>query len=278
MTYKYILALVLLALTACDAIKIICPPAKVEPWRGGWYVRYSDPRAQSGEHLGMMLRDLGQFRDKDISQEWLTGLSERLYGMPDNSVILRFYYDGGGGNDASFDQVIRHIEQLKPLIQGYAHKIYVLQSGFIGAWGEWHTSQSGLLEGDKAERIFDALASAHDGWLQVRTAKLRQRLLPHWKSPLSERTGVHNDCLGRSRTDSGSWPRPVDHWKAAPSLFRGGETCAVSEWSTCEALLPVLKKRRYRYLNLNYHQQVIQGFRDGGCFEEITAGLEGGWK
>ena len=62
--------------------------------------------------------------------------------------ILRFQYNDGPypipDPDASKATILNHLIQLKPVFQENADVIAVLQAGFIGAWGEWHTSTNGL--------------------------------------------------------------------------------------------------------------------------------------
>ena len=55
-------------------------------------------------------------------------------------VIVRFYYDNGegydngmGANDAPKDWMIRHIEQLAPIVKKNEDVLFVYQAGFIGA-------------------------------------------------------------------------------------------------------------------------------------------------
>ena len=40
--------------------------------------------------------------------------------------------------------MIRHIEQLKLTLTKNADVIAWMEAGFIGAWGEWHTSTHGI--------------------------------------------------------------------------------------------------------------------------------------
>lgn len=58
-------------------------------------------------------------------------------------MILRFAYNWEGLNTSAGESekwILRHIEQLTPIFQEYIGQIASLQIGFIGAWGEWHTS------------------------------------------------------------------------------------------------------------------------------------------
>lgn len=57
--------------------------------------------------------------------------------------ILRFAYNHAGldtSGGESKQWILRHIDQLTPLLNEYIGQIAALQVGFIGAWGEWHTS------------------------------------------------------------------------------------------------------------------------------------------
>lgn len=56
-------------------------------------------------------------------------------------VILRFAYDVDyGSTTAAFSDVFRHLDQLEPFIKKNIGLIAIWQIGFIGAWGEGHSS------------------------------------------------------------------------------------------------------------------------------------------
>ena len=80
----------------------------------------------------------------DISDDYLQTIRTRFQSLRDGGMkcILRFCYSNGFAEsdkpwDATPEQVLRHIAQVKPLIQEYADVIMVVQAGFIGSWGEW---------------------------------------------------------------------------------------------------------------------------------------------
>lgn len=57
--------------------------------------------------------------------------------------ILRFAYNHAGLGTTGGETerwILRHIDQLTPLLVEYIGQIATVQVGFIGAWGEWHTS------------------------------------------------------------------------------------------------------------------------------------------
>eukprot|EP00759_Apiculatamorpha_spiralis_P039090 PhF_6_TR37933/c0_g1_i2/m.56709 len=60
--------------------------------------------------------------------------------------LLRFAYDlqmPGEGN-YTFEMIYSHITQLSPIVLRNADVIYALQAGFVGSWGEWHSSKNNL--------------------------------------------------------------------------------------------------------------------------------------
>jgi len=60
--------------------------------------------------------------------------------------LWRFAYDRSmpGENNYSAATILSHIEQLSAPFQVNSDALYVLQAGFIGSWGEWHSSQQDL--------------------------------------------------------------------------------------------------------------------------------------
>jgi hypothetical protein len=40
--------------------------------------------------------------------------------------------------------ILGHIDQLADTVHTNADALYVLQAGFLGSWGEWHSSKAGL--------------------------------------------------------------------------------------------------------------------------------------
>src|SRR5699024_7204160 len=118
--------------------------------------------------------------------------------------------------DASEARVLAHIAQLEPLLRAHEDVIALVQAGFIGAWGEWHTSTHGLDDDPDARRaILEALLDA------LPTSRSTQLRCPAYKEvlfgdPLTEaearsgsheaRVGHHNDCFVSSESDVGTYP------------------------------------------------------------------------
>ncbi len=132
-------------------------------------------------------------------------------------MIVRFAYtDNIEGEDASLAVVLRHIDQLSPLLKANEDIIPFIQAGFIGAWGEWHSSSNNLttLENQRAV-IFKLLAALPESiMVQVRTPAVKQRIFQSDSSTIdnivqqsvrSNRVEHHNDCFLSNSTDYGTY-------------------------------------------------------------------------
>ncbi|MBR4956542.1 MAG: DUF4874 domain-containing protein, partial [Lentisphaeria bacterium] len=123
------------------------------------------------------------------------------------------------------DDIRQHLKDLTPLIRKNADIIYVWQAGFIGAWGEWHSSRR-YLETDaefKAELLATMLEVLPDNrMIMVRVPRYKREALELLDgvdaSVLTEETafsgtpaariGHFNDGLLASDTCGGTFPDP----------------------------------------------------------------------
>jgi len=160
-------------------------------------------------------------------------------------LIVRFaYIDGprpGCGDDpcppygdVSKTRILSHINQLKPYLQAHSDVLSVVQSGFIGVWGEQYYTDhfgdaSGLGQGkltnanwaDREEvlaAVLDAVPTSR--MVQVRYPQLKQRYIygsnalvtadavstiqAHKGTDIA-RIGFHNDCFLSSDDDYGTY-------------------------------------------------------------------------
>lgn len=60
--------------------------------------------------------------------------------------LWRFAYDrdSPGREDYDANTILGHINQLAEVMHTNADALYVLQAGFLGSWGEWHSSLKNL--------------------------------------------------------------------------------------------------------------------------------------
>lgn len=197
-------------------------------------------------YKGYLLTD---FREKPISKEFLNLLqadfdATRKAGL---KMILRFSYidkshkgDCPDGNicppygDATKEIVLKHIEQLKPLLQKNGDVIAVVQQGFIGIWGENHYTDyfgdasknavgfipdnSWLDRNQMLKALLDA--TPKNRMVQTRTPQFKQRFIDGAHALVSTpatkennsfnqsdgaRIAFHNDCFLASEDDYGTF-------------------------------------------------------------------------
>lgn len=219
-------------------------------------------------------------------------------------VIPRFVYNYPASEteyrdvtDASLSRVLAHIAQLKPVLQENTDVIAYLQAGFIGAWGEWHTSSSGLASSTNRTAIRDALLDAmpKDQFVQFRYPP---HLMAWFASAPGEssalngsaasRSGVHNDCFLASATDVGTYSDNAStrteqrNYTMALSKVSpfGGETCDPADEdgaqprTSCAAILGEGKQFSLTYLNSEYYTEAFHSrWKKDGCYAEVQRSM-----
>lgn len=246
---------------------------------------------------------LDEFKDSDIAPWYLQKMEAdfdaiRKAGM---KAIIRFSYTEKSSppyGDAPIDIVLRHIEQVKPVLLANSDVILVVQAGFIGAWGEWYytdyyaTSPGHITEEQWGWRrtIVDSLLGviSPDRMVQLRTPGYKRHVLQQDDFiPVTEaeaftntdiaRIGHHNDCFVAGNNDYGTYqdtavekPYLADDTKYT---MMGGETCNVCEYSHCENTLLELSRFHWTFLNIDYHTGVIGDWIEEGCFPDIQTKL-----
>ena len=239
---------------------------------------------------------LDAYREQDLPQPLLDALDKALNAVRAGGikVILRFSYNFGpypnSEPDASKAQMLRHIAQLAPALQKHADVIAWMEAGFVGAWGEWHTSTHGIDKSlsDKRE-IVSALLQALPPTRQIQL-RYPTDLIRMFPEPLSEQTafsaseqariGHHNDCFLASDTDQGTYEREGSNTRESDQKYLaqstrftvvGGETCGENPPRTdCEATLKEMALLHFTEINLSYHPQVVRTWRKQKCFDEIV--------
>lgn len=195
--------------------------------------------------------ELDIFKDKPLSEDFLTNLQKdfdavRTAGL---KIILRFAYTNSPVpgdckdeygicppyGDAPVHIVLRHIKQLKPLLQKNGDIIAVLQQGFVGIWGENYFTDYFGCPTDIGEGVINdsgwinrntflkALLDAmpKNRMVQVRTPQIKQRYvgginITSKASPVLTskeaysgkdiaRIAFHNDCFLASADDYGTF-------------------------------------------------------------------------
>lgn len=243
------------------------------------------------QNVSMILRVfyLDQFKDKSISAAELNLIDNDLHKIRDAGLkaILRFAYtDDINGTDAPLDIVLQHIDQLKPVLEQNADVIAFMQAGFIGAWGEWHSSSNGLATTENRQKVLQKLIEAVPAsiMIQVRTPGYKQDIF-NTSEPVNAaqaysaggvgRIGHHNDCFLSGGDNYGTYGNieADKEYISNEALYvpTGGETCPPTGGfdPTCDESRNEMKLLKWTYLNLDWYPATIAAWKTSGCFDEF---------
>lgn len=257
-----------------------------------------------GRTLAYLGYFLPEFMESDISEEYLALVRTNMQTLRDcgSKCIIRFayktdMYETGHPWDASLEWVLRHIEQVKPILQEYSDVIMVYQAGYVGVWGEWYYTDHFESQPKTPEehvlrkQVTDAMLAAlpKDRQIALRTPMFTKNMYTNGNTYADtitvqtahngsdrSRLSCFNDCFGADKTDQGTFGGNESRmmWmKDSRYVFMGGETCALSEYCKCERTLQDMKDYHWTYLNNGYNQSVLGRWRKTGCMDEIERRL-----
>lgn len=247
-----------------------------------------------GTRLAYARIDLAAYRGKPLPPTYLEALARGFAAARASGVrlIVRATYNYPRGEtgyqdaqDAPLAITLGHIAQMKPLFAANADVIAFVQAGFIGAWGEWHTSSNALTTPENRARIRDALLEAVPAGRFVQF-RYPPDLIAWTPSPLPEdlRTGFHNDCFLASQTDVGTFPEDVglrSRMRAQIAAVTavapfGGETCNPADdpgalpRTSCADILREGAAFHLTYLNADYYRGLFHDrWEQEGCMGEV---------
>jgi hypothetical protein len=248
-----------------------------------------------GQNVSLILRVFyfDKFKNQALSPAELLLIQTDIdkIGEAGLKVILRFAYtDDIAGTDAPLSVIEQHLDQLKPLFESNKDIIAFVQAGFIGAWGEWHSSSNGLATIENQRKILNKLLSVLpvEIMVQVRTPGMKQQIfnttLPVTKdvaysSENRSRVGHHNDCFLSGGTDYGTYDNIAveKQYISMEALYvpTGGETCPPTGGYSpdCPEGQKEMKLLKWTYLNLDWYQPTINAWKASGCFDEFQRNL-----
>lgn len=264
---------------------------------------YRDPR----DGVGVTLSD---YQGKPLDANALSVLQSTFDAARNKGLklVIRFVYNPGPGSttnplqanpDVPLNVALGHISQIKPILQSNADVIYSMEIGFIGHWGEWHSSK---YMGNDAAR--SAILSASLDALPVsRSVMLRY---PRYKEayyggPASafdgsviSRIGTYDDAFLKSDDDDGTFKsntagvkisnycdgqNEIDCWRgfiSQDTLFTpfGGEASLDNAPRTgCVNALAQLSNLHASFLNNRFNTNVLNRWTNEGCMPEIRRSL-----
>jgi len=240
--------------------------------------------------------DLSGYKNRPLPDGFLRKLSRGFAAARNEGVklIVRPVYNYPRGEtdyqtaqDAPLEIVLKHIEQLSALMRENADVIAFIQAGYIGAWGEWHTSSNDLTSPAKRRRIMDAIigSAPPERSVQFRYPPyIEEWIASRGAASDSAGIGFHNDCFLASDTDVGTYSedaqkreeqRDAMAWLSARGPF-GGETCNPladpdpSPRSECADILREGARFGLTYLNAGYYRPLFYDrWEAGGCLDDV---------
>ena len=239
------------------------------------------------------------FRSGPISKSYLDHIQADMDNVRKNGVKvgLHFAYtfnEPPPHNDAPLGTILSHIDQLAPLLQKNADVIAYMDAGFIGRWGEWHASSNGLANtADMRTVLFKELAVLPKSRaVLVRYLQKKKEIFNNTQALTSAegfnqsdraRTGHINNCFVAADDDWGTyWPidgaslnAQKDYLNAENRFVpQAGETCNLNPpRSDCPSSVADLARMRWSALNEDYHEGVLQRWKDQGCYNDIRKKL-----
>lgn len=252
---------------------------------------------------------LDEYKTGDISPIFLASLSNDFALMRSSGikVALRFAYTDNSSVDAPINIVLRHIQQLTPLLQQNSDVILALQTGFIGEWGEgYYTDYYGTPPFDSTQWSWRSQIVAAEMEALPKNRMIQVRYVSYiyalandttpiqpseaYSGTLKARLGNHNDCFLADATDEGtysnealssnlSYNNEVTYNRSYLSrdskyMITGGETCQVdSPYTSCPNALSDMALMHWTYLNYDYFPGVYTGWTQQGCMNEIMMNM-----
>ncbi|MBF2064055.1 MAG: DUF4832 domain-containing protein [Calothrix sp. C42_A2020_038] len=250
---------------------------------------------------------LDPFREQPISEDFLQKLRDGLTRVREAGIkiIPRISYNFPipGENykqpDAPLPVILNHIQQLKPIFQEYQDVIAALPAGFIGAWGEWHSSTNGLQNFDSKQKVLTALLNALPStrMVQLRYPSDIKYIYPE---PLNSdeaftgidkaRIGHENLCFLASEDDAGTYSTQDNNGNKiyspdikndlqgyleaiSPYVVVGGETCqVVSQYARTDGKTALAEMERFNwsYINVDFYAPVIDRWKQEGVYNIIA--------
>lgn len=277
---------------------------------------YRDPRDGKGVTVSnyqfIPLESVGSGKGLDTVKK--TFDDARAKGL---KLVIRFLYLGYGGigsttdfanaePDAPLDVALRHIDQLGPVIQQNKDVIAAVQAGFVGYWGEWHSSKY-LSPVANRKAIVDKLLTVvpPDRTIQVRYPKYVQSF---YGGPIPDsqafnqsnlsRVALHDDAAFKDSTHDGTFTSNAmgmkissycdssanqtlcwqDYYSQTSKYTpAGGEagthSSSASPEADCSQAVPMMSKLHFSFLHNGYSMVTLNHWVSQGCMPEIRQRL-----
>lgn len=252
----------------------------------------------ASESLELIEINLQNYANGDISEKGLENIDELFQALQKQGkhYIVRFLYDWNGKSydtePQSIDTILKHMQQLKPILHTYKDEIYTLQGLFVGDCGEMHGSR--YTDTDSMKKLFTQFVSVKDEttFMAVRTPQQWRNLgdTDAWESGKTiSSLGLFNDGMLGSVYDYGTYGDQtkteggiLERWTREEELQfqnalcknvpNGGEVIVDNKYNDFDNALADLKTMHVTYLNRDYDANVLNKWADttvstGDCYD-----------
>ena len=214
--------------------------------------------------------------DKEFSTAQLSSLNSMLDIIRKNNlnVIIRFSYDTDGEKGTepkSFETIKKHVKQLSSFFEKNKDIISTVEAGFIGPWGEMHSSQQYQADNYYKELIETLLDSTPDE-IKVNVRKpYLFKLVVGELNDSQHRLGIFNDGYLGSSTDLGTFDNGITrdefvNWMQNQGQYTlyGGEATKSStasqedeQYSESSFAIEEMQKTHTSYLNNDFNKAIL---------------------
>lgn len=146
-----------------------------------------------------------------LPDEMLAGIDQRLgqFAGTGKRLLVRFVYNlgpiGRSARDVPAALITTHIEQLAPLLHKQQDLVFALEAGFIGTWGEWHSSTAGNTAPAARHQVFQHLLRHFRGRFPILMRYPGQLIEAMGSTRTDPDLGLHDDFYASDTTDGGTW-------------------------------------------------------------------------
>ncbi len=263
-----------------ESVKEVCNPER------GFYIQADVTDIHTHEdgyepyyRLRLLTLNLSGLEQGEDIPDWkLQELRDALltYRKQGMQVIFRAGYcfeEGAAAEPPAFDYIENHCRQICEILNEYSDVVLVVQAGFIGPFGEWHTSPYMKQTDENGKQLPIVL-------LHILTENLKEDIQVAVRSPMYLRAAMedgipanrlcfHNDAFLASSTDMGTYEdenytREEELlWvqQSLPEAFNGGETTNLSVYTKVENAIEEMDALNISYLNRYYSQDVLDAWK-----------------
>lgn len=250
----------------------------------GFYVQINSNEAERFEELNnenikiaLVAYDIKKYINIKITEEKLKELETVLEEARKHNIKVVFRaaygFTSKYKDPETMNNIYTHIKQIAPILNANKDTILSVQAGFIGPWGEWHSSK--FFTGDENEvRVRNEILSIlmdnlnKDIIVNVRRPRFIRDAIAYGID--KSRLGLHNDALLSTKDDMGTYDDP--NYTREKELawvkgniaqgVNGGESPTVSEYSNINNAVKEMKSLQITYLNSRYNIEVLKEWKN----------------